>query len=617
MKAKYLKLLVLALSFSTIQSCNYLDVSDEQAGGLTSFDEVFDNVDYTRRWYGWIFTAVPNPTLTFSTAGMGNVWASYADELYMRLALAAGKYGETGVANGTSGRWDIYGQIRQANIFLERAKAIVEELGVDAKKITEEEMIWYKANVRFLRAAYHFYLMELYGPIPIVDHSLTLQDDLDLPRNSLDEVIEFIDSELLLAIPDLAQEPYHSNEQFRAMPTKGTALALRAKLWAYAASPLFNGGFTEALGITNHDGKVLFPPQDNSKKQKALEASRDFINYAQGRYDLHDMGDPAVSVYQVFQNYTTEIIWGRANVNWGSLASGDSNSDRYSTPRSEPNGVGDIGPVQELVDDFYMSDGLPIKATSFLPASPLYSETGFTTVGGVEVFNMYMNREPRFYNSVCYSGMRWHKGGSTSSTNDNSTDWFSGNEVQFWKGGTGDNTQEGCPQTGYLWYKRYNRRINGTTVTSAYRPGIIFRLADFYLLHAEVLNEVEPGNPDVLEYVNLVRRRAGLPDLQTLNPAIAGNYAMQRDAIRHERRIELAGEGQRYFDVRRWMIAEDENGRQGGDFHGMYLDGNQTTFYTRTRMHSRAFSPKNYFYAIPYTQMQKTTALVQNPGWGD
>jgi hypothetical protein len=544
---------------------------------------------------------------------MGNVWSSYADELYMRLALTAGKYSEWGAANGTSSRWEtLYAVIRQANIFLERAKPIEGELGADAAKITDTEMVWYKANVRFLRALYHFYLMEQYGPVPIVKESLTLQDELDLPRNSLDEVINFIDSELLVAMEDLNQEPYHgaTNEGFRAIPTKGVALALRAKLWAYAASPLYNGGFTEALTIKNKDGKELFPAKDDTKKQKALAASRDFINYANGRYALHVAGnnDPATSVYEVFQAYSTELIWSHGRTSWGSLASGDSNSDRYSTPRSEPNGVGDVGPVQELVDDFYMADGLPIKATSFLPASPAYSETGFTTVAGVDVFNMYVGREPRFYNSVCYSGMRWH---------DSNGGWFSGNEVQFYKGGTGDNTVEGCPASGYLWYKRYNRTLNGTTVTRVFRPSIIFRLADFYLLHAEVLNEVEPGNPDVLEYVNRVRVRAGIPRLETLNPAIAGNYERQRDAIRHERRVELAGEGQRYFDVRRWMIAENEpgNGGQGGDFHGMYLDGNKTTFFTRTKLHTRSFKRKNYFYPIPYTQMLKSLVLVQNPGW--
>ena len=130
-----------------------------------------------------------------------------------------------------------------------------------------------------MRAFYHFYLMELYGPIPIVDHSFTREDNLDIPRAPLDSVINFIDRELLKAIPDMQQEPYHDDDDavFRAVPTKGVALALRAKLWVYAASPLYNGGFPESLSVTNKDGVRLFPDEDPMKWQKAVEACEDFF----------------------------------------------------------------------------------------------------------------------------------------------------------------------------------------------------------------------------------------------------------------------------------------------------------------------------------------------------
>ena len=152
-------------------------------------------------------------------------------------------------------------------------------------------------------------------------------------------------------------------------------------------------------------------------------------------------------------------------------------------------------------------------------------------------------------------------------------------------------------------------------VASKFRPSIIFRLAEFYLLYAEALNEVDPGNADVLTYVNLVRERAGLPKLEVLNPAIAGNKDLQREAIRRESRIELATEGQRYFDVRRWMIAEAPEGRQAGDFFGMNMAGNATTFFQRTKFQTRIFERKQYLYPIPFEEMQKTKNLVQNPGW--
>ena len=452
--------------------------------------------------------------------------------------------------------------------------------------------------------------MELFGPIPIVDHSMTLEDDLDLPRNSLDEVINWIDSELAACMQEMYQEPYHDQENMRAVPTKGAAMALRAKLWVYAASPLFNGGWPEALTLTNTDGKRLFPDRDESKLQTAVDRLREFLDYAEegNRYFLYEKtGDPAKDLYQMFQDYNEEIIWATSTSSWGSL--GSLQFDTMATPRCEPQGQGGLHVLQELVDDFYMKDGLPIKETSFLPKSDLYpdNEAEMGTYNGVQVSKMYIDREPRFYNTITFSGMKWH---------------ISKNEVQFYKGGNSDNSvADGAPRTGYLLYKRMNRTVHGSgvsgSVTSKYRPSIIFRLAEFYLLYAEMLNEVDPGNSDVLKYVNLVRRRAGLEDLEVLNPAIKGNQELQREAIRRESRIELATEGQRYFDVRRWMIADKAvgEGGQGGDFTGMNVDQPQPGYYTRTKLQTRVFKNKNYLFPIPLDEIKRSKVLVQNPGW--
>ena len=110
-------------------------------------------------------------------------------------------------------------------------------------------------------------------------------------------------------------------------------------------------------------------------------------------------------------------------------------------------------------------------------------------------------------------------------------------------------------------------------VQNKFRPSIIFRLADLYLLYAEAVNEIDPQDERVLTYLNKVRLRAGLSNIEELNPAIEGNQELQRLAIQRERRIELATEGQRYFDVRRWMIADqDGEGRQFGYVHGMNMN---------------------------------------------
>ena len=607
MKQNFVKILSFGLLACTVWSCSFLDVSDELAGGISDISQVFSNVDRTKKWYSQVFNNRPDYSAVWVTdSPMGNPWAAYTDEIYTRLANNAGKYTEWNSSNGNSQRWNtLYESIRQANIFLEQARPIVDEGGPDAARLTEAEIKLYKANVRFMRAAYHYYLMEMYGPVPIVDHSMKLGDDLDLPRNSLDEVIAFIDKELKECMEEMAQEPYHDNENLRAVPTKGVALALRAKLWVYAASPLFNGGWSEAVALTNKDGKRLFPDRDDSKLQTAVDRLRDFLDYAEqgGRYELLNTGNPDKDLYNLFQEYNKEIIWATSTNSWGKL--GEQKFDTFATPRSQPQGQGGFHVLQELVDDFYMKDGKPVKATSFLPKSELYpaNEAEMGTYNDVQVSKMYIDREPRFYNTVTFSGMKWH---------------MSNQEIQFYRGGKDDNSvADGAPLTGYLLYKRMNRTVYGGNisgaVTSKYRPVIIFRLAEFYLLYAEMLNEVEPGNKDVLKYVNMVRRRAGLEDLETLNPAIEGDQTLQREAIRRESRID----GQRYFDVRRWMIADKAPGEggQGGDFHGMNVDQPQPAYYTRTKLQTRVFKKKNYLYPIPLDEIKRSDMLVQNPGW--
>ncbi len=507
-------------------------------------------------------------------------------------------------------RWKTcYELIRQANIFLEYAtKPIVGE-GVGADRIDEELLKWYRANVRFMRAYYHFLLFELYGPVPIVTESITLEDKLQTARNSVDEVIEFIDSEILEAMKGM-HDPEHDNESYRAVPTKGAALAVRARLWIYAASPLFNGEYTEALQLKNPDGKALFPAKDEKKWQKAVDACKDLIDYAeQGHFELYKAYDsngkidPAQSTYNVFQEYNPEMIWATSRNSWGGMD--NDQFDRWVTPRSERNGSGMLAVYQELVDDFFMKDGLPIKTTSFLPQSPLYSETGFSDMDGLPVHNMYHNREARFYNTITFNNKRWQ---------------ISDNPVEFFLGGNADRSTEFYPLTGYLLYKRMNKTIhkNAPGVASKFRPVILYRLAEFYLLYAEALNEVTPTHPDILKYTNLVRERAGLPKLEDLNPSIRGNQAMQREAIRRESRVELCTEGQRYFDVRRWMIAENAPGEGGlgGRFTGMNMEGDLEKFHTRTGVLTRTFPRKNYLFPIYYNEIENSLGeLVQNPGW--
>ncbi len=620
-KKLYKKILLAAFTLCNIYSCDYLNVSDELAGNLRSLDEVFDNVSYTRRWYANIFTSIPD--YSGITAAVGNItgfknpWAGMCDELTVGYGDAK-LYNKTDKNASNMGfhRWDVcYKEIRQANIFLTYAKPIAAN-GTHVDVLTEEELTEMRANVRFMRAYYHYLLFEQYGAIPLIKDAILERDDnLDLPRNTIDEVISYLDEELTAVARELPQKALHDDDQHNAWPTKGVALAVKAKMWMYAASKLFNGEYKEALSITNPDGTRLFPDKNPDKWNKAVDALEEFMKFAEeeGNYELLKTGNPSQDLYDLFQTYNREIIWATAATSWGGMT--NDMFDRRCTPRSEQNGMGCIGVTQELVNDFYMNDGLPVQPTSYLPQSPLYTTEGFdkytetVKAGSKEiqvannVSNRFLNREARFYNTVFFQNRRWH---------------VTNNVTQFHKGSPNELSGTIYTHTGYMLYKRFNREVSMKSpgVQSKFRPSIIFRLADLYLLYAEAVNEVAPQDERVLSYLNEVRRRAGLSDIEELNPDIKGNQELQRLAIQRERRIELATEGQRYFDVRRWMIADqDGEGRQFGYVHGMNMNAAEDKFYEEVEASPIVFRRKMYLYPIPDNEMKKSEQLVQNPGW--
>ncbi|TXD45797.1 RagB/SusD family nutrient uptake outer membrane protein [Polaribacter sp. IC073] len=603
---------VLCLLVAITTSCtnDYLDVSDELVEEVT-MEQVFSRPASVRQFHRNIFTGITNSSnMIFGTDyqinGLDNPWAGATDELKMAQGplrnLTSNGFN---AGNAPFHRWNLlYPLIRQANLFLENAKVIPQSGSADY--IDEDQLSKLKAQARFLRAYYHYLLFELYGPIPIMATAVDPSSaDLDFSRNSVDEVISFIDAELIEVAGELNDK--ETSDAFLALPTKGVALAVKAKLWMYAASPLLNGGYVEALAIENpEDGKKIFPAFDNTKWQKALNATKELIDFAEnGNYELYrnsGVFDPHASLYELFNQYNDEIIWANPNSDWGSLSY--DGTDRRLTPRSERSGFASIAVTQELVDDFFMLDGLPINE------SPTYTENGFSVDGddqsgqtSVGTYKMWINREPRFYQTVMFHGRKWHYGN---------------NLIKFNKGSGNDNSSENYPWSGYLLYKRLDKTIRneGSFPRSKYRPSIVFRLAEFYLLYAEALNEVNPSDSKILEYVDKVRERAGIPKLSVIKSEIQGNQQAQRLAIRKEMRVELATEGQRYFDVRRWMIADQPEGNQGGPFYGMNMNGlPESEFFERTTYENRVWDKRMYLYPIPLVEIQKSTKLIQNPLW--
>lgn len=624
------------LAFSYTGCTDYLDVSDEIAENLT-LDEVFDNPDYIRRWHGNLFNCISEYSSIGKNQynGFSGVWVSMNGETTVSgVGLTEMISGFT-ASSAPFQRWTpLYQYIRDATIFLNRV-APKGSLN-DQYQLTEEDVKRMKAEAKFLIAYSYFSLFEMYGPVPILSDLADPEDKgLDFARSSVDETVDYIDK-LLIEVIDSGDLPetiiknhsatgndrYDMNEVTR--PTITVAKALRAKLWVYAASPVFNGGYKESLDIANADGKKLFAPYDANKWVTAKTRLEElFVNTDQNGHSLFTVYNtdgsinPDESIYQLFQSYNDEILWATGNNLWNGSA-----MEQNTNPRDCYVGWGYLGVSQDLVDDFFVKDGLTIDD----PGS-LYKEDGFTDVINpcnenkrvdTNVFNMYANREPRFYAGIGYEGKSWHiqPVGRPDYT------------LGFAKGEGCDNSSADNPRSGYLPTKFKNRQIlfTGNYLKAWARPSILFRLADFYLYYAEVCNEIDPNDPNIIKYLDMVRRRAGIPGYKELAATgkknIIGNQELQRKMIQRERSVELFMEGQRYFDIRRWMICGEGEEADQSVFHAMNMNGYKDrpigandSYFKRIVLENRAWRRAMYLYPIPQDEIQKSKLLVQNPLW--
>lgn len=638
MKKKIISIIAgVCLTFSACS--DYLDVSDELASNLT-LEQVFDNVKYTKRWHANIFNCISEYSQIFwDPKGFSNPWYFLSGE-----GSVCHFNGKTEMVNGfnasnaTYHRFaPIYQYIRQAYLFMDYAKPI--GIATDQEKLTEEDINRMKCEAKFFIAYSYFSLFELYGPVPIIegieDPSTT---SFDYARVSVDEMVTYIDNlyqevlnenylpETLRSIDQTGEEVENMNEMVR--PTKAVVLALRAKLWVYAASKLFNGGYAEALDLINNDGKQLFQAKDPHKWDTAKRHMETFLTFAENNnYELFRVFNKdgqenhSQSVYRIFQEYNKEIIWATSNSALLEVNNGN-HLDRRCRPTAIMDGFSGIGVSQQSVDAFFTKNGLDINE------DPEHDETGFTDIENPcaytkpqidkEIFNMYVDREPRFYHAVTYQGKSWHVQPSNG--------W----KVNFSRDGNNSQYIAGREHyTGYLLFKRNNQEMynSGSYLRKYARPSILLRLADFYLYYAEICNEINPNDPNIIKYLDLVRDRAGIPGYKEMEDTgkktgLIGNYEAQAYAIRRERQVELFSEGQRYFDIRRWMICDAGEEADQTEYWGMNVDGydNQppsdpNSFYHRKLIRKHQWVRAMYLYPIPHNEIEKSPSLIQNPLW--
>ena len=544
---------LLLLSGTAFVACD--DYLDRQPDEQLTPDQIFLKASTTEQYLTNVYAYQPNYS---DPSGQTLPWAPCADE--SSIAYTGRSY--TQINYDT---WDpsinlqrsytynnIYKGIREASYFMQHV--------YECPEIGDPDKGYMYNEARFLRAYYYSLLMSTFGPVFILGDEPTDYEQEDLnerERDSWEKCVDYVTTELYEASKGLPQE-WTSAEYGRA--TKGAALAIRSRVYLYSARKLFNGNDLYK-GVIDKYGNPLFPTvYDEKKWETAAKAAKDVIDM--NIYGLvgADGTDPYGSLHDLYTtvgpvNTVTEMIFSRivSAYNWGVAA----------TPRmARSRAYGSFGPTQKLVDAFAMANGrYPItgytdgdQARPIIDPDAGYSESGFSKFkhpiygDELETFKMYQNREPRFYVNVFWSGMTWH-GANKKTAN-----------VQFYfNGNSGPGKSHNYPPTGYLAHKFTNPSIDTSTGNYGYLDFPVFRYAEILLNYVEALNEYDPSNADITLYLNMIRKRAGVPDIEKVYPDAVGDQTRMRELIRRERQVELCFENLRYFDTRTWMTAETDN----------------------------------------------------------
>ena len=525
--------------------------------------------------------------------------------------------------------------IRHCNIFIENMEDLTK---VPDITLTERER-WI-GEAMFLKAYYHYYLLRMYGPIPIIDKNApddASGDELYYKRMPVDDVVNFVSNlldECLEKVPAIINQ--ENTELGRV--DRNIVLAVKAKLWLLAASPLFNGN-ADYAGYTDKEGVALFnTTPDNTKWIKARDAIKAAIDAAEGsghalyKYNgtevkISDTTKRQLSIRNALTTrWNTEIIWGLSNsyfINEAlcmpALARGV-NTDRFQL-------MGVWGAPVKIAKMFYTKNGVPIEEDKTLNFSN-YTEVRTSTSAdkyniepNFQTARLNFDREDRFYADLGFDGGRWYMK-DAGGVKDDVTNQFYVQAKNAERSGFGHFTN--WNHTGYFIKKLVNweSTTNGQGQAPSWKqyPWPEIRLADLYLMYAEALNEASPASATAITYLDKVRERAGLKGVVeswTNYSTNAGKYTTQaglRQIIHQERLIELAFEGQRFWDLRRWKRAAEELNK---DITGFNILGKTTDSYNTERfIFSQSFiAPRDYLWPIGNYDTRRNTKLVENLGW--
>ena len=561
MNAKFFSYIYISAAISiafTLSSCNgFLDREEDSFIDKTA---TFDSYNRTKQYLTYAYTLLPDGLNRFSREAM---LASATDDAEFAIESAEIQQLNNGSWNALNNPDDVwnryYSGISKCCTLLENTNHVNLDISrLDPDKQVEyanslKDIRMWRAEARFLRAYFHFELLKRYGPIPIVTSTLSINGNYEnTPRPTMKEVVDFIAKECDIAADTLELTPWRNVNDAFGRATKGAALALKSRLLLYAASPLYVD-----FGDTNEANK----PTDVALWKSAADAAKAVIDLNQ--YEL------ASSYADLFKNdfQNKEYIFVRRYA-------ANSDFEKSNFPVSF-GGQGGTNPSQNLVDDYEMLDGTPFDWNDPAKAAQPF-ENRDARLGAT----ILMNMAP-----------------------------FKGKKVATYPEGADASPNPNATETGYYLRKFLNEDVNIQTGGSSSGHVVpLFRLAEIYLNYAEALNECDPTNPDIALYLNKVRNRASLPNVSALS------QEQMRAVIQHERRVELAFEEHRSWDVRRWKIASST---LGAPLMGVQIERKPLGGYTYmpVKVEQRVFQPKMYWYPIPQSEVLKLKQWKQNNGW--
>jgi starch-binding outer membrane protein, SusD/RagB family len=560
---------VVIVMITTWSSCRKYE---EEPKDWFTDELTFDSLDQNGIVAGFslnnIYTYIPDG---FNRIGGDFLDAAAGDALPSRYNAPVENYikGTVTVINNPDPYWaNSYYGIRRANIFL---KSIGR---VPVAVLTKQ---YWKAEARFLRALFYWELLKRYGGVPLMgDTVLELNDNIQLPRNSFEQTVDYIVSECSAIKDSLRNDPLSTSDWGRA--SKGAAVALKCRVLLYAASPLFNGGGFE----TDPVKKALtgYPTPDPTRWQRVVDAATEF-NALGTYFKLVTSGSPTAFTSVFLNKMNSEIIFAKQVPNTATL---ENTQSPVGYVASNARAQGLTSPTQNLVDAFPMSNGLAITeaGSGYDPAAP------------------YTNRDSRLAATIFYNGLGWLN-----------------RPVQIYQGGFDrpDNPSITPVQTrtGYYLRKFLGNFATSTAFSNQSHNFPIFRYAEIILNNAEALNELGQVE-NAVNQVKLLRSRAGIAAGANTRYGIKTgiDQAEMRELIRNERRIELAFEEHRFWDIRRWKIAGQV---LTTPLTGMRITNGTPLVYEVITVANPVFQDRLYHMPVPYDEILKNTSLIQNEGW--